>query len=144
MTIYLPDDLAGDVTGHDNLNVSAVCQAALRAELDKRGQRHDVTQASLADIRVALDRLEAAIASPRVTPDDIGIEIAAAWQALTDAAERHTSGGPVTAPALHRVHTHVSVALRLLNAQRDADGADQRADAHQVDENTPARKPTDA
>lgn len=36
MTIYLPDDLAATVKQHDDLNVSAVCQEALRAELARR------------------------------------------------------------------------------------------------------------
>ena len=36
MTIYLPDDLAEMVKGHTDLNVSAVCQDALRRELTRR------------------------------------------------------------------------------------------------------------
>ena len=36
MTIYLPDDLADLVKAHDDLNVSAVCQDALRRELSRR------------------------------------------------------------------------------------------------------------
>lgn len=36
MNIYVPDDLAEQVKQHDDLNVSAVCQDALRAELDQR------------------------------------------------------------------------------------------------------------
>ena len=36
MTIYLPDDLAETVKEHDDLNVSAVCQDALRRELARR------------------------------------------------------------------------------------------------------------
>lgn len=36
MTIYLPDDLAAMVKDHTDLNVSAVCQAALRDELTRR------------------------------------------------------------------------------------------------------------
>lgn len=36
MTIYVPDDLAAMVKEHDDLNVSAVCQEALRAELTRR------------------------------------------------------------------------------------------------------------
>jgi post-segregation antitoxin (ccd killing protein) len=36
MTIYLPDDLAEKVKGHEDLNVSSICQAALRAELNHR------------------------------------------------------------------------------------------------------------
>ena len=38
MTIYLPDDLAEQVKKHDDLNVSAVCQDALRRELARREQ----------------------------------------------------------------------------------------------------------
>lgn len=36
MTIYLPDDLAEMVREHEDLNVSAVCQQALRNELHRR------------------------------------------------------------------------------------------------------------
>lgn len=36
MTIYLPDDLAEMVRVHADLNVSAVCQEALRRELARR------------------------------------------------------------------------------------------------------------
>jgi post-segregation antitoxin (ccd killing protein) len=36
MTIYLPDRLAEEVKEHDDLNVSAVCQLALRRELTRR------------------------------------------------------------------------------------------------------------
>ena len=36
MTIYLPDDLSEMVKEHADLNVSAVCQSALRRELARR------------------------------------------------------------------------------------------------------------
>jgi post-segregation antitoxin (ccd killing protein) len=36
MTVYLPDDLAQMVKEHADLNVSAVCQQALRRELARR------------------------------------------------------------------------------------------------------------
>lgn len=36
MTIYLPDELAEEVKAHNDLNVSAVCQEALRRELATR------------------------------------------------------------------------------------------------------------
>jgi hypothetical protein len=36
MTIYMPDDLAAMVKEHSDLNVSAVCQEALRRELARR------------------------------------------------------------------------------------------------------------
>jgi post-segregation antitoxin (ccd killing protein) len=36
MTIYVPDDLAAMVKEHDDLNISAVCQEALRVELSRR------------------------------------------------------------------------------------------------------------
>jgi hypothetical protein len=38
MTIYLPDDLAKQVKKHTDLNVSAVCQGALRRELTHRDE----------------------------------------------------------------------------------------------------------
>lgn len=38
MTIYVPDDLAELVKEHSDLNVSAVCQDALRHELARRDQ----------------------------------------------------------------------------------------------------------
>ena len=43
MTIYLPDDLAAMVKEHDDLNVSAVCQEALRAELFRRQAMHAIS-----------------------------------------------------------------------------------------------------
>jgi post-segregation antitoxin (ccd killing protein) len=36
MSIYLPDELHESVKAHDDLNVSAVCQAALETELQRR------------------------------------------------------------------------------------------------------------
>jgi len=36
MTIYLPDDLAGEVRAEDGINISATCQDALREELRRR------------------------------------------------------------------------------------------------------------
>lgn len=41
MTIYLPDDLAAQVKNQlgDDTNISAICQAALRGELDRRNAR---------------------------------------------------------------------------------------------------------
>jgi post-segregation antitoxin (ccd killing protein) len=38
MTVYLPDDLAKMVKEHTDLNVSAVCQEALRRELTRRAE----------------------------------------------------------------------------------------------------------
>jgi hypothetical protein len=38
MTIYLPDDLAEEVKKHADMNVSAICQDALRHELGRLDQ----------------------------------------------------------------------------------------------------------
>lgn len=36
MTVYMPDDLAGLVKVHSDINVSAICQGALRQEIVRR------------------------------------------------------------------------------------------------------------
>jgi post-segregation antitoxin (ccd killing protein) len=36
VTVYLPDDLAGEVRQHETLNISEVCQQGLRAEVRRR------------------------------------------------------------------------------------------------------------
>jgi post-segregation antitoxin (ccd killing protein) len=46
MTIYLPDELAADVkSGLGDANVSAICQAALRDELDRQKARAEAIAA---------------------------------------------------------------------------------------------------
>lgn len=50
MTIYLPDDLAEMVKEHTDLNVSAVCQDALRRELTRREE--------LAKLDKGMERIE--------------------------------------------------------------------------------------
>lgn len=51
-TIYLPDDLAEEARGHD-INVSAVCQKALREEID-RIKREDRMAANMERIELEL------------------------------------------------------------------------------------------
>jgi hypothetical protein len=37
MTVYLPDDLAAEIRELEDVNISSICQGALRAELDRKG-----------------------------------------------------------------------------------------------------------
>lgn len=51
MTIYVPDDLAADVkTELGDSNVSAICQDALRAELDRVRARAKITEEGFARV----------------------------------------------------------------------------------------------
>lgn len=119
ITVYLPDDLARDVAaqGRDNFNVSAVCQRALRAELGGREYGPDAARSALADARLALDRAEAAIAEPMVTPDDVGMEMAGAYQKLRRAMSDRLDGvedGPLFATLLEVWH-HVAAVCRKID-----------------------------
>jgi hypothetical protein len=53
MTIYLPDDLAEQVKNElGDTNISAICQAALRAELDRVKARAQITEEGFDRIEV--------------------------------------------------------------------------------------------
>jgi post-segregation antitoxin (ccd killing protein) len=61
MTVYLPDDLAKMVKEHADLNVSAVCQEALRRELTRRAE---------------LGKLDEGMQRVQVFDDQIGSDVA--------------------------------------------------------------------
>jgi hypothetical protein len=42
VTIYVPDDLGAELSNHDDLNVSAIAQQALRQELDFRAAAAEI------------------------------------------------------------------------------------------------------
>jgi hypothetical protein len=53
MTIYMPDDLAAEVKAElGDSNVSAICQAALRAELDRARARARITEKGFERVEV--------------------------------------------------------------------------------------------
>ena len=53
MTIYLPDDLAAEVKAElGDSNVSAICQAALRADLDRVRARAEITKEGFERVKV--------------------------------------------------------------------------------------------
>ena len=53
MTIYVPDDLATEVRAElGDANISAICQAALRAELDRAKARAEVTKEGFERVEV--------------------------------------------------------------------------------------------
>jgi post-segregation antitoxin (ccd killing protein) len=56
MTIYLPEDLAEKVKDHADLNVSAVCQDALRRELTRRAELEKLDE-GMERVKVYIDRL---------------------------------------------------------------------------------------
>src|SRR5689334_12319989 len=57
MTIYLPDDLAAEVKADlGDTNVSAVCQAALRDELDRQKARAEIAAEGFERVEVYDDR----------------------------------------------------------------------------------------
>ena len=57
ITVYLPDDLAKRVKEHADLNVSAVCQDALRRELARRAELERLDE-GMERVKVYIDRLE--------------------------------------------------------------------------------------
>ncbi len=61
MTIYVPEDLAELVKGYDDLNVSAVCQAALRQELARREELATLDK-GMKRVEVFVDRLGSDVA----------------------------------------------------------------------------------
>lgn len=54
-TISLPDDLADELDKHDNLNVSGVCQEALRHELGRRRERERLGASDFEDVMLEID-----------------------------------------------------------------------------------------
>ena len=53
MTVYVPDDLAAEVKAElGDSNVSAICQAALRAELDRVRARAQITKEGFSRVEV--------------------------------------------------------------------------------------------
>jgi post-segregation antitoxin (ccd killing protein) len=72
-TVYLPDDLGEEVKQLDELNVSAICQEALRRELDRRKQ--------LAELAEGMGRQEVYI-------DELGNKVAFTGRRLYDDGDR--------------------------------------------------------
>lgn len=54
-TISLPDDLADELDKRDNLNVSGVCQEALRRELERRRELDRLGAADFEDVVLEID-----------------------------------------------------------------------------------------
>jgi hypothetical protein len=125
-TIYLPDDLYAAATEARTLNVSALCQVALRNELGRRGRGPEAARDAITDARTALDRAEAAIAEPMVTPDDVGVEMAEAYKKLCRAMSDRLDGvenGPLFATLLEVWH-HVAAVCRMIDPK---EGGGERA-----------------
>lgn len=55
-TISLPDDLADELDKHDNLNVSGICQEALRHELGRRRERARLDASDFEDVMLEVER----------------------------------------------------------------------------------------
>jgi hypothetical protein len=71
MTIYLPDELGETVKEAESINVSAVCQKALRRELDHR--------AALANADQGMERIEVEIADPGDGDDRMKVAFVGKW-----------------------------------------------------------------
>jgi post-segregation antitoxin (ccd killing protein) len=120
VTIYLPNSLADEVRAAA-VNVSAVCQRALRGELGERERGADAARTAIADARLALDRAEAAVSEPSVVPDAVGMEMAGAHQKLAEAMRARLDGadnGPVFEILIRSWH-HVAAACRLLDPKEE-------------------------
>lgn len=70
MTIYVPDDLAELVKEHDDLNVSAVCQDALRRELARREELAKLDKGMERHVMYTEDRGQVAFVAKQVFYND--------------------------------------------------------------------------
>jgi post-segregation antitoxin (ccd killing protein) len=70
MTIYVPDDLAEKVKEHADLNVSAVCQDALRRELVRRDELAKLDKGMERQVMYAEDRGRVAFLGKQVFYND--------------------------------------------------------------------------
>lgn len=72
MNIYVPDDLGEKVKQHDDINVSAVCQEALRSALDNRAALAKLVEGMGRVTLYIEDRGESAFVGKLVHSDDRG------------------------------------------------------------------------
>jgi len=70
MTIYVPDDLAEVVKEHADLNVSAVCQDALRRELVRREELAKLDKGMERHVMFTEDRGQVAFVAKQVFYND--------------------------------------------------------------------------
>lgn len=70
MTIYVPDELAELVKEHDDLNVSAVCQDALRRELARREEFAKLDKGMERHVMYTEDRGQVAFVAKQVFHND--------------------------------------------------------------------------
>ncbi len=113
VNIYLSDDLAARVRGTEGLNVSRICQEALRLAVDSA----DAQASAATDLEVAAARLRASHGQWAQAAELLGIELGARWakeQAEWDglvALEQRINGATADPDVIRQVEKSVTTFL---------------------------------